>query len=149
MQPRIVREYIAPGHRVAFEYVHHFNRHSRADRVKYGTVIRTVKHRKGTFYDQPMVVVHFDGNKSNTTVEMSRIRLIKNGEANADRKVATYREIPIKISDYTGEYHTYVNERVKPYIAIPLKTTDFNDMKRQIDEILDKDYRKSSNRGKA
>lgn len=149
MKSSITREYIAPGRRVAFEYVHHFNRNSRADRVKYGTVIRTVKHRKGTFYNQPMVVVHFDGNKSNTTVEMSRIRLIKSGEANADRRVAIYRDIPIKISDYTGEYHTYVNETIKPYVAVPLKTTDFNDMKHQIDEILDKDHRKRGRGGKA
>lgn len=76
-KPKIVRDYLAPGIRVDFGYYHNFNRRSRAWRVKTGTVIRTVKHRRGSFYNQPMVVVHFDGNKSNTTIEMSRISISK------------------------------------------------------------------------
>ena len=76
----MIRSYLAPGTRVTFGYYHSFNSRSRAYREKTGTVVRTVKHRKGIRYDQPMVVVHFDGNKSNTTLEMSRVKPAKQEE---------------------------------------------------------------------
>lgn len=75
IMPPVVLEYLAPGTRVVFGYYHNFNRRSRAYREKTGTVIRTVKHRPGTFFNQPEVVVQFDGNKKPTRVEMSRIAI--------------------------------------------------------------------------
>lgn len=76
MQSSIERVYIAPGTRVSYTYRHQLNRKSYVMRTKLGTVVRTVKHRKGTFYNQPEVVVQFDGNKTHTRIEMSRIERV-------------------------------------------------------------------------
>lgn len=70
-----MKEYLAPGIRVKFGYYHSLNSKSKTYRVKEGTVIRTVKHRKGTFYNQPMAVVRFDGNKTDTSIELNRLEL--------------------------------------------------------------------------
>lgn len=74
MQPKgVILDYLAPGVRVSFSYYHHLNRKSVVLRTKYGVVVRTVKHREGTFFNQPEVVVQFDGNERPTRIEMSRI----------------------------------------------------------------------------
>jgi hypothetical protein len=68
-------EYLAPGARVVYGYEHSLNSKSRVYREKHGTVIRTVKHRKQTFYNQPEAVVQFDDNEKPTRIEMNRLRL--------------------------------------------------------------------------
>lgn len=71
----VALEYLAPGTSVIFDYVHHFNSRSSAHRMKRGVVVRTVKHRKGTFYNKPEAVVMFAGNKKPSRVELSRLRI--------------------------------------------------------------------------
>lgn len=71
---QVTLEYIAPGTRIIFGYHHAIGR-NRVYREKEGVVVRTVKHRRGTFYNQPEVVVKFDDNKSNTRVEISRVNI--------------------------------------------------------------------------
>lgn len=68
-------EYLAPDTKVVFGYYHALNSKSRVYREKQGTVIRTVKHRRGTFYNQPEAVVMFEGNKKPTRIEMNRLQI--------------------------------------------------------------------------
>lgn len=75
-----VADYLAPGVKVKFGYWHSLNRKSRTWREKSGIVVRTVKHRAGTFYNQPEAVVRFDGNKSDTRIEISRLEIDGKGE---------------------------------------------------------------------
>ena len=51
------------------------------------------------------------------------------------KKVEKYRGTIIHFNEYLKEYHTHVIERCKPYISVPIKSQDLDDLKKQIDDV--------------
>lgn len=70
-------EYLAPGTRVSFTYTHHLNSRSTTQITKLGTVVRTIKHRNKLYAQQ--VAVLFDGNKTESIVQMDSIEIASQG----------------------------------------------------------------------
>ena len=73
MKPTAMLEYLAPGIRVSFTYEHKMSYTSSTVITKYGSVIRTIKHRN-KFYAQ-QVAIMFDGNKQESIVHIDRLRV--------------------------------------------------------------------------
>ncbi len=62
-----------PGDRIEWTYWHSLNHRSGLCRVKYGRIIRYVKHRVYNFHPQ-MAVVRFDYNKSDSRIPIIDLR---------------------------------------------------------------------------
>lgn len=71
-------EYLAPGVCVSYTYEHYLNNRSSTMISKYGTVIRTIRHRNKLYAQK--VAVLFDGNKEESIVDIEDLRIAKEGK---------------------------------------------------------------------